>query len=53
MRRAGRSAREGDNRRAGGALMFRLDANLRVYLHRERFCCNKEFGYDVRDKMND
>ena len=29
------------------------DANLRVYLHRERFCCNKEFGYDVRDKLND
>lgn len=29
------AAREGDDRGAGGHLMFRLDADLRVYLHRE------------------
>src|ERR1700757_1260023 len=34
MRRTGRCAGEGDDRSAGGALMFRFDANVQVYLHR-------------------
>ncbi|RCJ10008.1 transposase [Cupriavidus necator] len=34
MRRAGRCPGEGDDRSVGSALMFRLDADLRVYLHR-------------------